>query len=661
MRLPLLKRPRLPGTFPVRAIGPVAFLVAGALSLITATWAAGVVERRSAEGVTEALVEAGHDWAEVTTDGLQVILAGTAPTEAARFRALSVAGTVVDADRVTDAMDVVDPAAVKAPNFTIEILRNDDGISLIGLVPASDDRDKIVKDLTALAGDGNVTDMLETADHAIPEGWQEALAYGIKSLKNLPRAKISISADRVSITAISDSPAEKARLESELSRQAPKGLRLALEISAPRPVITPFTLRFLIDENGARFDACSADSERARDRILAAATEAGATRKNACTIGLGVPTPAWADAVTMGLSAMKDLGAGSITYSDADISLIAAETVSQEVFDRVVGELESNLPEVFSLHAVLTPKVESTAGAPAVPEFTATLSSEGRLDMRGRLGDELSRDAVESFARARFGSGAVHTATRLATDMPTGWPIRVLAALEALGELDNGSVQVRPDIIRVTGVTGSTNTSDTVARLLSEKLGEGQNYELNIRYDEKLDPLLGLPTDEECASEINAILATHKINFEPGSAQITADGRDTLDKITERMKQCSDFPMEVGGHTDSQGREEMNLALSRDRAQAVIAALMSRRVLTGNLTAVGYGETVPIADNDTEAGREANRRIEFRLLRPQTGPVAADGSGPDGAEAGAEVDVTVQTPDDSTPKPKARPDRTDGN
>ncbi|WP_347312160.1 OmpA family protein [Defluviimonas sp. SAOS-178_SWC] len=658
MRLPLLKTLRLPRSIPLTAIGPFAFLIAGALSLVTATWAAGVVERRSAEGIAAALAEAGHTWAEVTTDGLQVELAGTAPTEAARFRALSVAGTIVDSDRVIDAMDVVDPAALKAPDFTIEILRNGDGISLIGLVPAGDGREKIVEDLTKLAGDGSVTDMLEAADHPVPAGWQEALGYGIKALASLPRAKISISADKVSITAISDSPAEKARLESDLSRKAPKGIHLALDISAPRPVITPFTLRFLIDENGARFDACSADSDRARDRILAAATEAGATRKNACTIGLGVPTPAWADAVTMGLAAMKELGAGSITFSDADISLIAAETVSQEAFDRVVGELESNLPEVFSLHATLTPKASDVATAPVAPEFNATLSSDGRLDMRGRLGDELSREAVESFARSRFGSGSVHAATRLAPDMPMGWPIRVLAALEALGELDNGAVQVRPEIIRITGITGSTSASDTVARLLSDRLGEGANYELNIRYDETLDPLLGLPTDEECAGEINAILAAHKINFEPGSAQITADGRDTLDKIAERMKDCADFPMEVGGHTDSQGREEMNLALSTERAQAVIAALMNRRVLTGNLTAEGYGETVPIADNDTEEGREANRRIEFRLVKPQVAATPADAEDMTGDP---EIEITVQTPDDDTPKPKARPERTGEN
>ena len=85
--------------------------------------------------------------------------------------------------------------------------------------------------------------------------------------------------------------------------------------------------------------------------------------------------------------------------------------------------------------------------------------------------------------------------------------------------------------------------------------------------------------------------------------------------------------MEIAGHTDSQGREQMNLNLSQSRAEAVLAAIMERRIRTKNLTAKGYGEVSPIADNKTEEGREANRRIEFTLVgsedaKPATGESA---------------------------------------
>ena len=68
----------------------------------------------------------------------------------------------------------------------------------------------------------------------------------------------------------------------------------------------------------------------------------------------------------------------------------------------------------------------------------------------------------------------------------------------------------------------------------------------------------------------------------------------------------------------------MNQQLSQARADAVLNAIMSRRVLTSNLSAKGYGESQPIADNGTEGGREANRRIEFKLLLPETEDESAD-------------------------------------
>ncbi|WP_343116532.1 OmpA family protein [Ostreiculturibacter nitratireducens] len=663
---------------PANLIGLAAFVTAAFLSVLAAVWAVSVVESRTTDSVKRALDAGGLTWAKVDTDGLLVRLSGTAPSEALHFRALSVAGRIVDDQRVVDEIQVPDPTAIAAPDFSVEILRNDDGISVIGLIPAETAREPLVASLTKLAGEGRVTDLMESASHPVKEGWNEALAFGLEALKVLPRSKVSISAERVAVTAITDSAAEKARTESLLARKAPKDIQLELNISAPRPVITPFTLRFLVDANGARFDACSADTERARDLILAAAAKAGGEGKSTCTIGMGVPTPEWSTAAVMAIEAMAELGAGSVTFSDADISLIAADTVSQADFDKVVGEMESNLPEVFSLHAVLTPKAEGSTGG--LPQFTATLSTEGRVQLRGRLTDDRSRDAVESFARARFGNDAVYAGTRLDPELPKGWPVRALAALEALGELASGTAIVEPDLVRIEGITGSTSASDTISRILAARLGETAQFEINVRYDPKLDPLLGLPTAEECVAEINAFLNTAKISFEPGSAKITADGASTLDKIATRMKDCSDFPMEVAGHTDSQGREEMNLALSQERAEAIITALMERRVLTGNLKAVGYGETRPIADNDTEEGREANRRIEFSLLTEEgkaaaetTDSVAPDGAGDVEATGAAEdetaataagneetgdeepVAVVVQEAGEDTPTPRPRP------
>lgn len=221
---------------------------------------------------------------------------------------------------------------------------------------------------------------------------------------------------------------------------------------------------------------------------------------------------------------------------------------------------------------------------------------------------------VEGFAQARFGAAETTTGIRLDAAVPEAWTPRVLAGLDALGFLAEGSVTVTPDSIAVRGQTGDPEARREIARILSERLGIGADFHIDVAYSKDLDPKAELPTPIECVRMIQGAAAEHKITFDPGSAELAADSRQTIDRIAALLRTCGPLPMEIAGYTDSQGRDEMNRALSQSRADAVLTALMSRRVLTSGIEARGYGEDKPIADNATEAGREANRRIEFRLL-----------------------------------------------
>lgn len=590
------------------------FLAAAAVSLVVANSSVTLIEERSEIDVRGVLDERGLTWAEVSADGLQVTLEGVAPTESLRFQALSAAGSIVDAARVIDAMRVAAQEAIAPPRFSAEILRNDAGISVIGLIPSSSDRAPLTNRFTALAGAEHVSDLLEIADYPVPDGWDDAMAFALRALEGLPRAKISVQAGRVEVTAISDSAEEKAQIERNLTRAAPPGLRVSLKISAPRPVLTPFTLRFIKDDTGTRFDACSADSERSRDRIIQAAFEAGLTGPGTCTIGMGVPTPYWADAVERSIQAVAELGGGTVTFSDADVALLGLTGTNPAIFDRIVGELEASLPEVFALTAVL-PQPDTPNAGP--PEFTATLSPEGLVQLRGRIGDESSRELATSYAQSLFGADAVYAAPRIVSGLPQTWPLRVLTGLEALGNLSNGAVVITPDTMSITGNTGDTGANARIVQLFAAKLGEAGDYDVNVTYQEKLDPIAGLPTPEECEQEISAIQGTRKITFEPGSATIDASAIGIISDIAAVLKDCGDLKLEISGHTDSQGRTEMNLSLSQERAQSVLNALRDQEVLTASFIAKGYGEERPVADNGTEEGREANRRIEFRLIRPE--------------------------------------------
>ncbi len=604
----------------------VALAIGAAGAAGSATWINDAVEAQALADIGLVLSQTGQDWTEVQVDGLQVTLTGVAPDEATRFAALSSAGSVVDASRLIDAMEVEETEAIQPPDFSIEILKNDSDLSLIGLVPTESDPNTILERARRIAGTAQITNLLESAEFAPPEGWERALTFGLSTLDILPRSKVTITPSRVAVTAVAGTPEEKRRIERNLNRDAPSGVALDLRISAPRPVIAPFTLRFVIDSEGARFDACSADTEATRDQILGTAIAAGLTGDATCTLGLGVPSTYWGDAASASIATLADIGQGTVTLSNAEIKLSAAVGTDPRRFEDRIGELEGRLPDVFSLTATLPQEVEETANDGTAPEFVATRSPEGDVQLRGRIGDPLSRSAIEAFAVAHFGVANVTPATRVDANVPTGWSMQVLTALEALALLNNGAAHVTATNVDVSGLSGRQDARAEVARILAAKLEEGVEYSIDVAYSEALDPLAALPTPEECVEGINAAVTANKITFDPGSSDIAADALSTVDAIAELLRDCQTVRIEIGGHTDSQGRESMNQNLSQARADAVLNAIMSRRVLTSNLTAVGYGESQPIADNGTEEGREANRRIEFKLVLPDEAGEAAETS-----------------------------------
>ena len=615
-------------------VGLLAFVVAGVLCVFAAGAAVSVVETRSVNAVQAALIDQGNTWARVLGDGLQVIVEGQAPTEVVRFQAMSIAGGIVDASRVIDNMSVKPTAGVIAPTFSVEILRNDSGVSLIGLIPASADREAINTDIAAIAGGLPVTDLLDVADYPMPAAWRPSLSFALRALAQLPRSKISVSAGHVVILAISDSETQRRRLETELARATPAGVQVELSITAPRPVITPFTVRFIIDERGPHFDACAADTAQAQSTILTAAVAAGVEGQIACPLGLGVPSTSWGGAVARSIAALKELGQGTVTFSDADITLVAAVGTPRADFDRVVGELSNALPDVFALQAVLTEAADATEAGP--PEFSATLSPEGAVQVRGRVPDTLINTTVESFSHAQFGRDNVTMGTRITDGLPGDWTVRILAGLEALSMLESGSILVQPALVTVSGKTGSTSATADISRLLIEKLGQAATFKIDVVYVEALDPVAGLPTPQECVQQIAVVTDQRKITFDPGSASLSAEAQPVVDDIAEILKRCPTVSVLVAGYTDSQGRDQMNLELSQSRADAVLEALQSRRIPVAEFESIGFGEARPIADNATETGREANRRIEFTLIIPAGAPTnpVADGKPGDAVPGG---------------------------
>ena len=133
----------------------------------------------------------------------------------------------------------------------------------------------------------------------------------------------------------------------------------------------------------------------------------------------------------------------------------------------------------------------------------------------------------------------------------------------------------------------------------------------------------GSPVDErgcpEQAKSANMFQESDKlvlegVNFETNSAVLTEGSKSTLDHVAFTLRDWSKVRVEIGGHTDSSGAEDHNLELSQARADAVRDFLISEGVDASRLVSKGYGESSPIADNNSARGRAKNRRVELTKI-----------------------------------------------
>ena len=104
------------------------------------------------------------------------------------------------------------------------------------------------------------------------------------------------------------------------------------------------------------------------------------------------------------------------------------------------------------------------------------------------------------------------------------------------------------------------------------------------------------------------------ITFATESADLNANFYDVLNSVSTVLAEFDQTVVEVAGHTDSRGELDYNQALSERRAQSVVAYLGTRSVLPDRMIPIGVGETRPVASNDTDVGRQQNRRVELTLV-----------------------------------------------
>ncbi|MEM9878918.1 MAG: OmpA family protein [Pseudomonadota bacterium] len=270
-----------------------------------------------------------------------------------------------------------------------------------------------------------------------------------------------------------------------------------------------------------------------------------------------------------------------------------------------------------------------------VSPFEWQAVSLGRtLKLMGVVPSGDAYDAVTQAAAAIFPNHTVETKLELAAGVPGGnWLGAVRYGLQQLARLDEGTLRLRDTQVDLSGKTAS---SQIIKKVELAMRGLPAGYTGRDRVTLKLrnidtQPILlrdlsqntlipiFVPTEAQqqidlCQQRINSVMRSEKIRFKSASAEVLQQARPIIKSLADIAKECPTSRIVISGHTDASGDADENLALSKARAQAIVDLLIAQDIPENRLSAEGYGASRPIADNDTQAGRQANRRIEFRVL-----------------------------------------------
>lgn len=570
-------------------------------------------ERILTDRVASGFEVLGHDWARIEADGLKLSIHGHAPDLSAHDQALSSAESAAPLAEITSyATATLAPPEHRDP-VRIELLRDEHGITLTGQTSGRSMRDRMNAALAKDGPDIPVQDLTGIQAATPPRNWGPELDIAGLAASELPSAYIVIEPGHVTIDGRAADEDEREALISALIERAGERVELDLNIRTPSRVITPFA--FSASRNagvGMRLERCTARSYEEQSLLRSMLERAEIEHPpHACPVGLGGPGGDWPEAIAAGIKALAALPAGRLDIEYRDARLFAESPTAEDIFEAALEEFGAALPEGFTAAGELRADDAETQAQLARERYWMQIAKAGdNITLAGQVPDEQARTAIETEASAIYGADHLHSTLKATgTSAPKGWRSAAMRLLSLLRGVRNGEAELAGENAYLRGVI----EQPIEARALHDRALTGLPDQLvSTAFTVDLPgrhAAMPLPPPR-CAADLNAANAP-SIEFSPGSAVIDRASGPTLDRMAEILIRCAGAPIEIGGHTDSQGREELNRQLSKDRAEAVWRALIQRGVAPARITAQGFGADMPIATNDTAAGRARNRRIAF--------------------------------------------------
>jgi OOP family OmpA-OmpF porin len=412
----------------------------------------------------------------------------------------------------------------------------------------------------------------------------------------LDKSRIAVSGRDVTLAA--DAFSEDGRRSAVAAIEAVPGVRLVNDETRLIPEAKPFVWSAERDVVRVTLTGSSPLPASKGKLLEAARTDLGGVEVvDQTNLSRGAP-PRFDDAALLLLDQVARLKDGKITISDSKVSLsgMARDLGGREA----IAAALKNLPEGFSVasNEIKAPPYIFQAYKDPVA-LTVTLT--------GYVPDNNVHAAVVAAASRKFFSEKVVDNLKASLGAPSGFSSAVVPALGALSRLSTGTLVMSDREVKLSGDA----LYDAAPAQLRGNLVKDFPQGWQLKADISVKPAAAPVDATVCQQLFSEVLAKGTIRFESGRSTLDLDSAGLLDHLTEIALRCPTTNIEVGGHTDTDGDNAANQALSEKRAQAVVDYLVKAGLPSGRFTAIGYGSTQPVAANDTDEGKARNRRIEF--------------------------------------------------
>lgn len=272
---------------------------------------------------------------------------------------------------------------------------------------------------------------------------------------------------------------------------------------------------------------------------------------------------------------------------------------------KLADEAESLAKTLWGVR-IIDNQLASPAKEPAAIATLQGYFQNGKFVLNGIIPDEAWRAKLMHLAQKNFGPGKV--VDQLSVDPSFKLPDlceRAFVVFLGLKGIEEAGFSHGADNFVLKGKVPSEEIKASLGtELVNATAPLSVQNDLQVVTDEVSKPSL---------ENLTNFLAANPIEFNYGSSKLSSQARQTLDRVLELLKQVPNANFEIEGYTDNMGSDEYNMRLSRARAIAVRLYLLEREIPPERLSVNGYGEEKPKSANDTEEGRQRNRRVEFRL------------------------------------------------